>query len=326
MFRLLKRTFFVLFLSSFIFLTAHAELGDIALQPSTSSPRPYSTITVRATATNTDLDIATFTWYVGGKVFSKGKGITSIDVKTGKAGSAIKVSVDITTTNLGRVSRELTIRPLDITLVWKSDGYIPPFYKGKALEGYGGKFTVTAIPEFFTSAGTRIDSKNLLYTWKKNDVIDPNQSGLGKDIYTSVQSSYTRGEDEISVLVTTQTDDMSSSKKTFIEPQIPEIVFYENSPLYGVMYENALLSQTSLKSEEVTLHASPFNLAFNGIDRDKVSIQWNMNGVDVPDFMNKHEIVLRKNGGNGGQTEIGVLMQHADKLLQGGRASITILQ
>lgn len=324
MFRLIKSTFFSLFLSSLVFLTAHAQTNELTLQVSPQYPRPNGPITIKAASGDTDIDVATFTWYVNGKVFQKGKGITSITTTMGKAGSSTKISVEVTGTNGKYFSENITLRTTNVSLLWESDGYTPPFYKGKALATYGSTFTVTALPEFFTTTGARINPKTLVYTWKKNGTIDPDQSGYGKDVYKGRQESYVRGEDEISVLVTTQADDMSSSQTISIVPITPEIVFYENSPLYGIIFENALTNRFFLKAEELTLSATPFDLSLKG--GEGLSIDWLMNGANVPSFRDKKEIVLRADGNTTGQTVIELRAQHQTNIMQGGQASITILQ
>ncbi len=324
MFRLIKSTFFTLFLSSFVFLTAHAQTNELTLQVSPQFPRPNGEVTVKAASADTDIDVATFTWYVNGKVFQKGKGVTSITTTMGKAGSSTKVSVEVTGTNKKYFSKSTTIRTTNVSLLWESDGYTPPFYKGKALSTYGSTFTVTALPEFFTTTGTRINPKTLVYTWKKNGTIDPDQSGYGKDVYKGRQESYVRGEDEISVLVSTQADDMSSGDTISIVPITPEIVFYENSPLYGIIYENALSNRFYLKAEELTLSATPFDLSLN--KGNGLSIDWLMNGANVSSFKDKREIVLRGDANVSGQTVIEFRAQHQTNIMQGGQASITILQ
>lgn len=324
MFRLLQRTFFVLFLSSFVFLTAHAQSNELTLQVSPEFPRPNTDVTVRAASGDTDVDVATFTWYVNGKVFQKGKGVTSITTRMGKAGASTRVSVEVAGSNGKNFSKSITLRTSDVVLLWESDGYTPPFYKGKALSTYGSSFTVTAIPEFYTTAGLRINPKTLVYTWTVNGNIDPDQSGYGKDVYKGRQQSYVRGEDEISVIVSTQTDDINSGRKISIDPIAPEVVLYENSPLYGILYENALTDKFFLKSEELTLHASPFDLS--SITNNSLTIDWTMNGANVPNFKDKREIVLRTDGSSTGQTTIEFNAQHNKNMMQGGQASITIFQ
>jgi hypothetical protein len=327
MLRLLKSTFFTLF-PLFIFgifsLNVHAQLDDLTLRIDPLYPRQNSTVTATIESTSVDIDAASVYWTVDGKSFKKGTGIKSIQVKTGKAGSVTKIGVTVSGTQ-GTFTDSVTIRPADVSLVWKTDGYIPPFYKGKALQTYGSTFTVTAIPEFFTGAGVRMNPKSLIYTWKKNGTIDSTQSGYGKDSFKSDQSSFVRGEDEISVEVSTSADDISSGKTISIVPNIPETIFYENSPLYGIMYEKALKDIYYLKDEEVVLHPVFYDLSIINADGNFIT-QWYIDDQIATGFSNKREITIRKNNQAAGESTISLKAQHQKKIMQGADANIRIIQ
>jgi len=330
MYRLIKSSilFFVLFLSVFSFAQAQGIPGvtePVTIKVSPQFPKPNTTITVSTQSFSTDLNRATITWISGGKVIKQGIGATSTTLPSGKAGVLTSVEVSVATADIGTISQSVSWRPADVILAWKTDGYIPPFYMGKALESYGSSFRVTAIPEFFTSSGNRIDPKTLVYTWKKNGTIDPNQSGFGKDSFTSTQASYVRGGDDINVEVSNNDGSIVAGKTITLSPGIPEIVFYEESPLYGVMYEKALNRSVNLELEEIIILAEPFNVSTNNAFAG-LSLDWNINNAPVSNFKDKNKITLRKAGEIGGESVISLFIQHQTKILQGGQASITIIQ
>ncbi len=330
MFRLIKSSLLLFIFSFSLFSLANAQSipgvsEPVTLGVSPRFPKPDTTVTITAQSFSTDLNRAGFSWVSGGKVIKQGTGATSVTVPSGKAGSLTSVSVTVTTTDIGTISQTASWRPADITLVWKSDGYTPPFYLGKALESYGASFRATAIPEFFTGAGKRLDPKTLVYTWKKNGTIDPNQSGYGKDSFTSSQASYIRGGDDINVEVSNNDGSIIATKTTTISPGIPEIIFYGESPLYGIQYEKALNGTFNLTAEEVTLRAEPFNVSTNNIFTG-LSFDWSINSESVPSFKDKNKITLRKAGSVGGQSDVSLSIQHQTKILQGGIAGINIIQ
>ncbi len=319
---------FVFSLSLFSLANAQGIPGisePVTLKVSPRFPKPDTAVTVTAQSFSTDLNRAEFSWISGGKVIKQGTGATSVTVPSGKAGSLTSISVTVTTIDIGTISQEVSWRPASVILAWKSDGYTPPFYRGKALESYGASFRVTAIPEFFTATGKRLDPKTLVYTWKKNGTIDPNQSGYGKDSFTSSQTSYIRGGDDINVEVSNNDGSIVSTKTITISPGIPEIVFYEESPLYGIQYERALNGTFNLIAEEVTLRAEPFNISTNNTFAG-LNLDWTINGDSVPNFKDKNKITLRKAGQTDGQSDVGLSIQHQTKILQGGTASINIIQ
>ncbi|HEY9481041.1 MAG TPA: hypothetical protein VIR98_02285 [Candidatus Paceibacterota bacterium] len=332
MFRLLKSISFLALLSfSLVPVAALAQsipgVSDpITLVVSPQFPEPNSTVTVRAQSFSTDLNRATLTWYSGGKIILKGVGATDVSVPSGAAGSVSDVSVQVDTPDLGTFSIETSWRPASVTLLWETDGYIPPFYRGKSLEVYGSSFRVTALPEFFSSTGKRIDPKTLVYLWQKNGTNIPEQSGYGKQSFSSIQTSYVRGGDEISVEVSTADHTIVSSGSVTLSPGTPDIVLYEASPLYGIRYETALSSRYTLSAEEVSLRAVPFDISAGNLLSGTLSFDWTMNGATLSAFQDKPEVTLRTSGSIGGQSEIGLQIQHRSRMLQGGSAGITILQ
>jgi hypothetical protein len=298
----------------------------VTLTVSPQYPAPNSTVTVSAQSFSTDLNRATITWYSGGKVIGKGIGLTSVSVPAGAAGATTRVSADVATPDLGTISAEASWRPANVALVWETDGYIPPFYRGKALEMYGSAFKVTALPEFFTAGGARIDPKTLVYSWQKNGDNVPENSGYGKQSFVSNQSSYVRGGDDISVEVSNADRSIVATKSIVLAPVTPDVVLYESSPLYGIRYDAALPATLVLPAEELTLFAAPYGMSGSSLMSGAMSFDWTMNGAALTAFQNKPAATLRSSGTAGGQSEVGLQIQHKTRMLQGGQAAITILQ
>lgn len=285
-------------------------------------PKPNEIVTITAQSFSTDLNKASFKWSLNGKTFSQGIGLKDIQVPAGKAGTLTNISVSVTTIDIGVVTNSVSFRPADVTLAWESDTYTPPFYKGKALEAYGGAFKVTAVPEFFDGKGKRMDPKTLVYTWKKNGNVQGEASGYGKDYFIDSQSSYLRGGDDVSVEVSSPKQSISGSQSITITPVIPSIVFYENNPLYGIVYEKSLGDTFNLSNEEVTLRAELYN--FSTPLAGFINLGWNINGLDVPQFSNNNQITLRKDSSASGESSVGILAQHRGHALQGAQNGITI--
>ena len=335
--RLSKSIFFSSVLFVLLFLSAlsgnfvHAQTIPGISDPVTFSmipeyPQPNEIITIKAQSYSTDLDKAVFRWTVNGKTYAEGAGLKSINVKTGPTGSIMTVSAEVSTSDFGLIRNDISFRPVEISLLWQSDTYVPPFYKGKALHSYNGAFKVTAIPEFFDLTGKRIDPKDLIYTWKKNGTVQGDASGLGKDSFVTTQTSYLREGEDIAVDVSSPKDILAGSASITVNPTFPEINFYENSPLYGVVYEKALKRNLNLSQEEITLRAEPFYMSTKTPLNGLLTFDWKMNDASVADFKNKNEITLRKSGTNGGQSYISLVVQNQAKVLQGASGNITILQ
>ncbi|HEY0907743.1 MAG TPA: hypothetical protein VGE35_00130 [Candidatus Paceibacterota bacterium] len=329
--RALKSTLFSLFLLSGFFFYAHAQnvpgISDpITFRMIPQNPNPSERVDLSAQSFSTDLNKAVFKWYVNGKLHAEGVGMKSISVSSGQAGSFTSVRVEISTSDFGVITNEFAFRPAEVVLMWEADTYTPPFYKGKAAHSFGGTFKVTALPEFFSASGKRINPKDLIYTWKKNGEVQGDASGFAKDSYITSQTSYLRDGEEISVEVSSPRENYAGSASVTIRPSVPEVLFYENSPLYGVIYERSLRGTHTLANEEMTLKAEPFGMSTDGPTSGLLTFSWNLNGAMIAEFANRNQIVLRKVDGSAGQSSLGVTVQNSRKLLQGAQSSITISQ
>jgi len=331
MFRVLKSTLFSLFIFCSLFTAVSAQSipgvsEPITLESAPGLPKPNTEVVISAESLSTDLNRAQFSWFVNDKLYRKGTGLTEITIPSGKSGSITTVSIEVKTSDIGFIRNQIVIKPADVTLVWKSDGYVPPFYKGKSLELYGSSFMVTAIPEFFTANGTKIDPKTLVYTWTKNGNAEPIQSGYGKDTFTDKQTSFVRGGDDIRVEVSTLSHDIGATATITLSPVSPDFVFYENSPLYGIIYETALSESFTLVNEELSLLVEPYNISTKKPLSEALTYDWTLNDTPVTTFKDKNGITLRKTGTVSGQSDIQINIQNTDRLLQGGQAGITIFQ
>lgn len=335
MYRLIKSSLSLVSVAVLLILFSHATASaqtvpgisePVIFEITPEYPRPNQTVMVKTTSYSTDLDKAVFKWTLNGKAYAQGTGMKEIGVKAGKAGTLTIISVEVSTTNFGVIKNDIAFRPVDVTLLWQSDTYVPPFYKGKALHAYNGSFKVTAIPEFFDATGKRINPKTLVYTWKKNGTVQGSASGFGKDSFVTSQTSYMREGEDISVEVSSPKEALAGANSLTISPVVPEINLYENSPLYGLLYNRALGETMNLRSEEVTLRAEPFFMSMFEPLGGLLSFDWTLNNASLGSFQDKAEITLRKQGTTSGRSDLGLVVQHAKKVLQGASANITIYQ
>ena len=287
------------------------------------NPRPNETVTARIQSFSIDLDAALITWTVNGKEVSSSIGQKTVSVDSGRLGSLSRIDVSVTTPTLS-LSDSIVIRPADVSLVWEADTYVPPFYRGKALHSYNGSFRVTAVPEFVGDNGRAIDSKDLIYTWKKNGAVVGEASGYGKNQFVSTQTSYLREGEDITVEVSSPRESIVASRSVTIRPTIPKIIFYEKSGLYGARYQTAVGNRFSLTNDEVTFVAEPFFFSVREKNDPLLSSTWKLNGRELSDFMGDMDITLRRDSNTAGQSEVGITLQHARNVLQGANNVIRI--
>jgi hypothetical protein len=326
------RNLFIFFFS-LGFLALSSSLGAqtipgigqaITLSLIPTNPEPNQLVVIKAQSYSTDLNSATFRWSVNGKLQKEGVGLKEFQTKTGKNGTAITVSVEIATQNSGTLRESISFRPAEVSLVWESDGYTPPFYKGRGLYTFSGTIKVTAIPEFFGSNGKRINPKDLVYTWKKNGEVVADASGYGKDSFTSSKTSYLRDGNDIGVEVSSPRETVTGSASINVTPAELKVLLYEKSPLYGILFDKAITNRFNLVNEEVTLYAVPFFFSSQNNSIDGLSFDWVMNKAHISEVGDKNEITLRKEPGQTGNSDVSITIQNPRKPLQGGSVGTRI--
>jgi hypothetical protein len=170
--------------------------------------------------------------------------------------------------------------------------------------------------------GVTINPSHLVYTWSKNYSVDSNQSGYGKNIYQSDGSiNYTRGGDTISLSVSTPDGLASAQGSISVSPVNSSLLIYEQSPLYGILYNQSLASAT-LYGDSITLHAEPF--FFSNISSILSSLTWNMNGSPVSSFSGDPSLTLVRQDKTAGTSVVEASLNSPVALLQGAQESVTI--
>jgi len=295
--------------------------NPVSIIMSPTNPAPGDTVTLTAESSSFDVNSALLVWKVNGAITSHGTGDKTISVFAGVLGKKTVIDLSAQVSGLGTFSDSITINPGTVDLIWEANTSVPPFYEGKALLGWGATFKVVAVPEI-SENGSIISPSNLVYTWSKNYSVDANQSGYGKNVYSDDGSiNYTQGGDIIGVKIATKDGEASSQGSTTVSPVTPSLLLYEESPIYGILY-NESLSQTTLSGDSVTLRAEPF--FFSNISSIIGSLAWSMNGSAVPDFAGKQSLTLVRQDKNAGTSQIIASLQSQIATLQGAQGSVTI--
>jgi hypothetical protein len=272
-------------------------------------PRPNGQVSVNLRMYTEDLNSALISWSINGSRRAEGRGMTSFSFTTGKAGSESRLTVNITLQSGKSFSKSITVRPSEIDLIWQSNSYVPPFYKGKALMSRQGAVTIEAMPQVY-SGGSRISADRLVYKWTVNGAVQESQSGYGRKVLQT--SGPLLGTDlDISVVATDPISNASAQAYLTVKPADPLLLFYENSPLYGIVYERAVNGALDLSGEEVSVIASPFFIN----TQDNPIYRWTMNGRSAPEVSGL-SATFRKPEGVTGSTFLSLKAENPIKILQ----------
>jgi len=316
----MKYSFLTLFVVLVIMVTfpivTHAvglEQSDINVEMSPENPGPNQSVYVSLTSYITNINSATITWKINGKTQKTGKGEKSFDFTSGDTGSTVTLDITVATTDSGTINKTLKIKPSSVDLIWQNDGFVPPFYKGKALFSYQNKITFIALPHITNSSGVEISAKNLIYKWTKNGTIDDTSSGFGKNSYTVTPSLIARPLN-IQVEATSPSGDGAGRGNALATPVNPSVIFYRKNPLYGIEFQRALTDTVKLQdSKEIAVIAMPFYFKINS---PGIGFKWSINNSPINNGSGSNIQVFRQTEGVSGTSYISLSVENENEILQ----------
>lgn len=285
--------------------------SEISFEMIPENPEPYEKVVINLYSYATDLDKAVISWLRNNESISSGIGKKSISVVSPGPNSSI--ILDITIIPAGQSSairKNIVIGPSDMNILWEAvDGYVPPFYKGKALPSRGGSIKVVSIPN---TASITSNIGEMDYTWKNNGVTVENTSGYNKNSYLFKNSLFST-EDQIEVSVSSVSNNYNSTRRITVPAYNPSLIFYKKSPTDGILYNRGITTDFSLEEDQATFVASPYNLA-TGNNDNLFDYTWYVNGemVSTP---KKNEISIRPTSRDG-YVEIGLTIENLQELFQ----------
>lgn len=306
-------------LFSFVFfgLIAYAQVRntDIVLSISPEFPSPNQSMTATLGSFSTDLDKAYISWSVNNQATSGGVGKKTFYFTTGDLGSSVNLSVTINTVDGQSIQKTMSIASNDVDMLWEaSDSYTPPFYRGKTLGGKQGTFKVVAIPNIVNQGG-KVNSANLSYVWTKDDNIQPDSSGWGKN-YFIFQNSYLDKSNTIEVKISDITGNINTSSSVELKPIIPKIVFYKNDPLFGIQWNKEVNNGYRIDQSGETLVAEPYFFSPKNISSSDLSFSWFINGGQVQTSNVKNVLSVKPDAGQSGNAVIKVMVSNVKTLFQ----------
>ncbi|KKQ77630.1 MAG: hypothetical protein UT00_C0008G0002 [Parcubacteria group bacterium GW2011_GWA1_38_7] len=281
-------------------------------------PEPNTVVFINLTLYTDDLNSADINWYKDGKSVLSGKGETKYSFRMGGVGEETTIEIKIKLLSGASFSKSFTLNPASVNLVWEANSFVPPFYKGKALHPRQGGLKVVAMPEF-VKGGKRVLPQNLIYQWSNGINVYQDQSGYGKSVIILNGSLLGRVEN-IEVLITDPVNNLVAQGFIDISPTDPEIVFYENSPYYGHLFDLAIENPFTLKSEEVQILVAPYYFSKDG--GSSLIYKWRLNGQTIPDLSGSRTAVFRKPEDEKGQSVVSLQIENTSRVLQQADGSL----
>lgn len=225
----------------------------LTMQP--AYPAPGETVALQAESYGINLDRSTVIWYADTKEIARGEGLKTASVTTGKLGSVTNITV--VAEEFGGLigSSELILRPTEVDLIWQSDSYVPPYFRGRTFAGAGSTINAEAIVRFVKSDGTEIPESSIIYTWYKGSTRI--FSGRGQSSITTT-SPILFGTEELSVDAESVDGLYHGHASVQLTSVDPFLMLYENHPLFGVLYHRALVGSVTTLEREQKVTAVPY--------------------------------------------------------------------
>ncbi|MEI8337823.1 MAG: hypothetical protein WCF92_01600 [bacterium] len=295
------------------------EQIDVNVEP--QAPSPNEAVKISLEAYGTDLTKADIIWKIDGVTAKRGRGLLELNTTAGGAGTSKKIDIAIIPFNGPEVDKSITIAPEKVDIVWEGKTYTPPFYKGKALYSSQSNVVVAAFPNFKANGSIGVDPSHLTYNWLNDTDAIPEYSGYGKNfiIYNGLilLDSHT--------ITLNVTSDTSAQSTAFVNlaPYQPNVLVYEDSPLYGILFNKALPTSFALSNSEITLAAFPYNFVFNSRTDKDTQYTWSMNGEDLS-ITNQPSMVFKTTSSDVGQTSIGIDVKSISNFLVEASQSLDI--
>lgn len=212
------------------------------------------------------------------------------------------------------VSAQTTPR---VSLLWEADTTTHPFYRGRALPSANASVRVFADAQF-TSGGSSLADQSLTYTWTINGRVMQNLSGEGRQSL-SLSGPVLFGALVVSVEVRSPNGALRASRTVRIAAEEPIVNLYENNPLAGVLYRNALANGMTLRGTGAGLIAVPFFLS-PSLDPRSISYEWKLGGKAAPADVGR-PYALTLEGEDRERVDISLSIKHAQKSFQSASRS-----
>ena len=308
-------------------VTGPTSIDGIDVQTDPAIPSPGQNVTISLTSYLTDLNKATISWIVDQNTIAKKVGLMSIQVPAPLTSKPLNVMAVIDTAEGAEVQKVVTVQSGDVDLLWETSGYVPPLYRGKAPFVYQNTLKIIADPHLVDASGQPLDPTTLVYTWKKDNEVLGSLSGYDAQTLTLIPDIIPRPF-LINVDVSSQDSKVKGEASETFTPVSPSITFYEEDPLYGVLYNKAIGDTFQLIHKEVKILAVPygFDVPHTIASSSSLVYTWSINGTSHDELSSSRTVVLGVAPGTQGSSVVDLSLQNVtDNILQGATAEFTAL-
>lgn len=288
----------------FLSVQAYAQVGLPGIETAVlityepAHPGSGDTVRLKAQSSVLDLEKANVVWRANGKKIAEGAGVDSTSTTVGALGTATEIEVSVAAQDEIVASALVTIVPTELDLLVDSDAYAPPFYRGRAPASAGTNLRLQAIPLFKQPGGPYVTNTNIDFTWRKNGEVIGSASGRGKSS-AIIPVQHLFGTDRISVEARSIGGLLVNETSFVFSPAQPILTLYQNHPLLGILYHQALGTATFIPDSEMTFVAVPYFAQAERAEDAALTYAWRVNGRTIPSETNQNSITINAENSRG---------------------------
>jgi hypothetical protein len=294
---------------------AQSMSGTVGITISPSNPAPGEQIVVSLESYSVDLNRAKIAWFVDGQIQRTEIGLKKFYGTAGQAGVLTTVSAQVETQNGEIFEKEISFIPAGVDLLYEVVSYTPPFYKGKALNSNESTVVVSAFPEMFDLNGQKLKTQDLIYTWRKDGAVLGDRSGKGRNYLTYTGSVPVR-DVEISVSASSLDQTLNASKTITIPRGNPQIVFYENSPAFGLLFNRAINKSVRLTNDEFSVVGMPYYFSAGFPASPNLDYAWTVDSQTITNQEPKNSLTFKQEGPGSGVAQVGLKISNVGRIFQ----------
>lgn len=295
---LFSAVFSILFFTT---LTAQAQLlpsqgTGVSLTTNPQFPIPHSLVEVSLNDYSVNTVGANISWYVNGEDLPEMKNQRTVRTTVGALGEKTSVRVVLTRTGGPTLSATVDIVPTQVDLILEADTYVPDFYRGRALPSPESSARAIAV----VHDGTSAPASSYTYRWSEDTTVLLGGPVKGKNTLDLTISRLKKKT--LTVDVSNEDGVMVGSRTIYLEATEPKILFYEHSPLRGLL-ERAVVEPLPLIGEEISVYGEPFFL-HTKVASSEADFSWNIDGTPTNVTTGAPNAVTLRQVGGGGSAEV----------------------
>lgn len=276
--------------------------SDLSIIMTPTHPEPGDMVHLSLKSSTLDLSQSSISWTANGHILKSANNSADIDIPAGNLGTETDLVVSATAPDGGSGAAYASIIPAQVDLLYDSTSFVPPFYRGRSLPSAGTNIRLQAIVHFKRQNGSAVAPSDITYTWRNNGVVVGSVSGRGRSA-AIIPAATLYGTNTIEVTAVSSDQKFIGTARVQIPSLEPILMVYQDHPLFGIMYYQALGSKNAIPDTEMTFAATPLFAQAVSANDPHLIYDWKVNDSTIPvDKKNPSEITINSDKSNGDAT------------------------